>query len=53
MINRSRTVTLGYGDLTLCGAELEKVYSLRIFGITLDSKLTFEAHLRKVVSKAA
>ena len=44
LINRSRTIALGYGDLTLDGAELEEVKSLRILGVTLDSKLTFETH---------
>ena len=34
-------------------AELEEVKSLRIVAVTLDSKLTLEIHLRKVVSKTA
>ena len=33
--------------------ELEEVQSLRILGVTFDSKLTFEIQLREVVSKAA
>ena len=42
-----------YGDLTLLGiAELEEAKSLRILRVTLD-KLTFETHLREVVSKVA
>ena len=44
---------LGYGDLTLGGTELEEVLSLRILGVTLDSKLTFEINLRKFVTNAA
>ena len=51
--SRSRTSTPGYGDLTLGGVELEEVKSLRIFGVTLESQLTFETYLREVVSKAA
>ena len=32
---------------------MEEVKSLHILGITFESKLTFETHLHKVVSKAA
>ena len=53
VISRSRTSAPGYGDLILGGAGLEEVKSLCILGITFDSKLTFEMHLREVVSKAA
>ena len=52
-VSRSRTDAPGYGILTLGGTELEEVKSLRILGVTLDSKLTFEAHLRQVVLNAA
>ena len=38
--------TIAPGYLTLGGAELEEVKSLRILGITFDSQLTFETHLR-------
>ena len=31
-------------DLTVGGAELEELKSLRILGVTLDSKLTFDTH---------
>ena len=53
VVYRSQTYAPGYGDLTLGDAELEDVKSLRIFRVTFDSKLTFETHLREVVSKAA
>ena len=46
-------LNLCYGDLTLGGAEIKEVMRLRIFRVPLDSKLTFEIHLREVVSKAA
>ena len=39
--------------LTIGGAEIEELKTLRILGVTLDSKLTFETNLRKVVSKVA
>ena len=39
--------------LTLGGAEVEEVKSLRVLDVTFDSKLTFEVYLREVVSKTA
>ena len=53
VIIRSRTSAPDYGDITLGGAELEEVKGPRILGATFDSKLTFETHLREVISKAA
>ena len=41
VVSRSRTYSCSYGDLTVGGAELEKVKSRRILGVTLDFKLTF------------
>ena len=49
----SRSWTNGCSDLTLGGAELEEVKCFRIVGVTSDSKLRIETHLREVVSKAA
>ena len=46
VVSRSQIIANGYGDLTLGGAELEELKSLRILGVTLDSKLPFEIHLR-------
>ena len=51
--SRLRAYAPGYVDLTLGGAELFKKIRRRILGVTLDSKLTFEAYLREVMSKAA
>ena len=45
VFTQSRTNASDYGDLTLGGAELPEVKSLRILEITLDSKLTRETHL--------
>ena len=50
LISWSRVSALGYDDLTLGGAELEEVKSLRILRVTFYSKLTL---LLEVVSKAA
>ena len=45
VVSRSRTFAPDYGDLTLGRADFKKVKSLRILGITFDSKLTLEANL--------
>ena len=52
VVSRSRTYAAGYGDLTLRGAELENVKSLRNFGTTFYFKWMIETHLREVVPKA-
>ena len=51
VVSRFRPIAPGYGYLTLGGGVLGELKGLRILGITLDSKLTFETHLREVVSK--
>ena len=40
VVSRPQTIASSYGDLTLGGAELEELKSLRILGGNLDSKLT-------------
>ena len=52
-LSQCRTSVPGYGDFTLRGANLEELKSLRIYGVSLDSKLMFETHFREVVSKTA
>ena len=47
----SRAYALGYGHLTLGGADLEEVRSLCILEVTCYSKWTFVTHLRDVASK--
>ena len=42
MVSRSRIIAPGYGNLAPGGPELEVVKSLRILGVTIDSKLMFE-----------
>ena len=44
VVSRSRTYAHDYGDVTVGGAELDEIKSLRVFGVTFDSKLTFEIH---------
>ena len=53
LVSRSRTIGPGYSDLNLGGAKIEEVNGLRILGVTLDFKWTFETHVREVVSMAA
>ena len=53
VVSRSRTIVPNDGDRTLGGVELEEIKCLRILGVTLDSKLTFETPLREAVSNAA
>ena len=55
VVSRIQTYAPGNDDLTLGGVELEELKNLRILEVTFafDSKLTFETHLREVVSKAA
>ena len=51
VVSQSRTYAPGYGDLTFGAAELGEVKSLHILGVTLDSKLTLETHLRVEASQ--
>ena len=53
IISRSRTVSPVHGDLILNGTILKVSDSLVILGVNLDSKLTFEYHIRSVASSAA
>ena len=50
-VSRSQPIAPSYDELALGGAELEELKSLRIVGVALDSKLTFETLLRGVVSR--
>ena len=53
VVSRSRIIASGYSDPTLSSAVLDALKSLCILGATVDSKLTFDTHLREVMSKAA
>ena len=53
IIGRSRTVQPEHGELILDGTVLSVSESLVILGVRFDSKLTFEAHVRDVVSTAS
>jgi hypothetical protein len=49
-ISWSRTPLPLHGDLLLSGSVLDVSQSLVVLCVTLDSKLTFEAHIWEVVS---
>ena len=52
IVSRSRTMHLQSPRLTIGGTVLKKSNDLVILGVTFDSKMTFEKHLRSV-SRAA
>ena len=52
IVSRSRTIRPSFPVLLLHGVALEESTSLRILGVTLDPKLTFECHLREVSRSA-
>ena len=47
---RSRTVNPPYGDLVVSGVSIRACLYLDILGVKFDSKLTFEDHVRGIVS---
>ena len=48
VVSRSRSLNPPSPALSVNGAVLKDLAYLEILGLTLDSKLTFEAHLRSV-----
>ncbi|MEM8780580.1 MAG: reverse transcriptase family protein, partial [Cyanobacteria bacterium P01_G01_bin.49] len=53
IVSRSRTVNPPHPLLTVCGQSIPVCSSLRLLGVTVDNKLTFECHIRKLVSSIA
>jgi len=53
IISRSRTVYPAFPDLVLGGAIVEIVHELKLLGILLDSKLTFESQIRVIVASTS
>ena len=53
MISRSRTACLMFPDLFVGGSIVKMVGELKISGVVLDSKLTFESHVRSVAASAS
>ena len=52
-VSRSRTALPCFPDLTLDDTVLEEQSELVILGVTFDTKLTFEKHVRSVASSAS
>ena len=48
IVSRSRTHLPEHPNLSINGALIDQADQLKLLGVTLDSKLTFEAHLRNV-----
>ena len=52
LLSRSRTIHPQHPDISINDTILENVSELRILGLIFDTKLTFEKHIRSVVSSA-
>ena len=53
VVSRSRIVSLPHGDLVLSGVSIRTSPYLDILGVKFDSKLTFEDHVRSIVSRVS
>ena len=53
IISRSRTLFPPHPALYISDVQIGEVGNLRLLGVTLDSKLTFESHLRSLSSSLA
>ena len=45
-VSRSRTLFPEHSDLLLCGTYIAVTSSLKLLGVTIDNKVTFEKHIR-------
>ena len=50
IVSWSRTAYPPHPSLTLCGTSSEEYKHLVLLGVTLDSKLTFEKHIRQMAA---
>jgi len=53
LISRLRTVEPLFPDFVIDGVAVEMVSELKVLGVILDSKLTFEKHVRSVAASAS
>ena len=53
VVSRSRTVNTPHGDLILSGVSICASPNLDILGVKFDSKLTFDDHVRCIVSSVS
>ena len=53
LISRSRTVKPLFPDLVIDGSVVEMVSEMKILGVILDSKSTFEKQVRAIAASAS
>ena len=53
VISRSRTLAPIFPNLVLDGSVVERVTDLKVFGIILDTKLSFESHISSIAASAS
>ena len=53
MVSRSRTVNPPHGDMVLSGVSICTSPNFDIHGVKFDSKLSFEDHVRGIVSRVS
>ena len=53
IVYRSRTANLPHGDLVLSGISIRASTNLDILDVKFESKLTFEDHVRVIVSRVS
>ena len=53
VVSESRTVNPPHGDLVLSGISIPVNTEFAILGVKFDSKLTFEDHMRGIVSRVS
>ena len=53
IVSRSRTHDLPHPLLFLCGSPLKVSCSLKLLGVLIDDKLSFEKHLRSMAASIA
>ena len=50
VVSSSRTVNTQHGDLVVSGVSICTIPNLNILGVKFDSRLTFEDHVRSIIS---
>ena len=53
VISRSRTLMPIFPNLVLDGTVVERVTELKVLGVVLDAKLSFEGHIRSIAASAS
>lgn len=53
IVSRSRTIAPSFPDFVIGGSAIMLVNELKILGVVIDSKLTFESHVRGIAAAAS